>query len=466
MARLLSPSAFGLVAMGGVILRFGSYFAQMGMGQAVIQRKELRKEHIRAAFTSSVVLSALFLGLVWLLAPFALLIFRNPQVVPIVRVMAISFVMTGLSTTSLALLRRELKFKALALIQIVSYIIGYAGVGIISALSGFGVWSLVLASLSSGFLSGLLSYLVVRHDLRFIFSWEHYKPLFTFGGRISGISFLEFIGGTLDTLFVGRFLGATELGIYNRASSVINLPMQYFTTSVSSVLFPSFSRIQTEKVKLKRVYLNTISTVGLFLFAASLGVSVCSKQVVLVLLGPKWVAAIPVLQILALSTPFSLISHFGGVTCDATGYLTPKVFIQFFYILLLGSLFYVLGVHGLIGYAVALLIAQVVRTLVYIVLIAKLLGINPREIVNSYVPPFASGLMIAIAILLTRVLLNPFTRSNTVLLGAVMLVGALGLFVSFFLKINSDSREFLEERLLGGSQLYLKLRRVLAWEIK
>jgi len=128
MARLLEPAAFGLVAMAQVVLRFGSYFAQMGMGQALIQKKNISKENIRAAFTSSVFLGFIFFVIIYFGAPLSLYIFNDIEVIPIIRVMALSLVLTGLSTTSLSLLRRNFRFKELAIVEIISYVIGYMGV--------------------------------------------------------------------------------------------------------------------------------------------------------------------------------------------------------------------------------------------------------------------------------------------------------------------------------------------------
>src|SRR3989337_3318800 len=100
MARLLEPRAFGLVAMAGVVLRFGSYFAQMGVAQALIQKKDVSNEDIRAAFTSALFLGVLFFGLFWIAAPLAVYVFNNEEVIPVLRLMALSFVLTGLSTTA------------------------------------------------------------------------------------------------------------------------------------------------------------------------------------------------------------------------------------------------------------------------------------------------------------------------------------------------------------------------------
>ncbi|OGU75974.1 MAG: hypothetical protein A2V93_11085 [Ignavibacteria bacterium RBG_16_34_14] len=460
MARLLEPKTFGLVAMSGVILKFGSYFAQMGMGQALIQKKELFNDDIRAAFTSSLIMSVIFLMLTWFLAPYAVLIFDNTEVIPIIRVMSISFVLTGISTTSLALIRRNLKFKSLAVIEIISYIIGYAGIGVLFAVLGYGVWSLVFASLAQAFLSGLLSYFVTRHNLLPLFSWKKYKPLFSFGSRVSVISFFEFLGTNLDTLFIGRMLGAGKLGLYNRAFMVVNLPMQYFTFSISRVLFPSLSRIQNDKEKLKKIYLSSISVVGFILFSICFGISVTAEQIVMVILGEKWIAAVPVLQILALATPLNFISHFDGIICDATANLNKKLVLQTSYVIMLAGFFYFLGGFGLIGFAAGLVCASLLRNVGYYFITKRALGFNSKELFNSFYPSVISALFITLIIYINLILMQTFISSNLILLIGSVIIGSLSVVIFLFVKFNFRIREFLEERLLGNYKIYNSLKKV------
>ena len=200
MARLLEPAAFGLVAMAGLVLRFSSYFAQMGIERAIIQKKEINEEDVRSSFTLSVLLGIFFCLLLWILAPLALYIFNNDNVVIIVKVMALSFFFTGFSITSLGLLKRDLNFRSIAIIEIISFILGYLCIGITMAIMDFGVWSLVYAALSQAFFAAVIAYYFARHNLRFTFRIKHYKPLFSFGSKVTIISFFEFIGGSLDTL--------------------------------------------------------------------------------------------------------------------------------------------------------------------------------------------------------------------------------------------------------------------------
>jgi O-antigen/teichoic acid export membrane protein len=376
MARLLEPESFGLVAMAGVVLRFGQYFAQMGVSQALIQKKELSNEDIRAGFTSSLLLGTLFFLLAYFAAPLAGRYYEIDAVVPILRVMALSFVVSGLSATAMSILRREMRFKPLAITEISTYILGYGGVGITMALMGFGVWSLVGGVLAQSFLTALSYLVITRHDLRFTFRWGIYKPLYMFGSRVSIISFLEFIGSSLDTLIIGRFLGAGPLGIYNRAYMLISLPVQNFSTSLSKVLFPAFSRLQTDIHKLAKAYLSTIRTVAHIILPVGIGMAVASQQIILTLLGSQWNDAIPVLQILALALPIQLLTHFTGVTFEATNNLNQKLIIQGFYVPFLGVLIYLAVPYGIFGIAIAMFFAISVRNIVYNIVAVRILRIK------------------------------------------------------------------------------------------
>ncbi|MCC9135069.1 lipopolysaccharide biosynthesis protein [Pontibacter silvestris] len=447
MARLLDPAAFGLVALAGVVLRFAAYFAQMGMGQALIQKKELVKEDIRSAFTSSLLLGVIFLGLVWLLAPFATLIFDNKGVVPVVRVMAFSFLITGLSTTSVSLLRRNMQFKSIAIIEIIAYVVAYIGVGVSLGYLGYGVWSLVYASLTSAAIITVLSYLVVRHNVIFLFSWKHYKPFFEFGSKISFISFLEFLASNLDTIIIGRLLGPALLGIYNRAFMLISLPINYLANSISKVLFPAFSKLQGEVGKLKNIYLSTVSLVGFIIIPACAGVCVAADTIVHVLLGDDWLAAIPVLQILALSVPLSFLAHFGGILCDATGTLKHKIYLQMGTLALLPVLFYLLYGYGLPGIAFAILLTTVVKQLAYIIVTKYILHFSLKEALSMYIPGLFSAIITGVAIFIVEAPLHAIDAPKLLMLLIDIAIGAITLFLSLFLSPNNKLKKEIGNRL-------------------
>jgi len=425
MARLLPPAAFGLVALAGVVLRFGGYFAQMGMAQAIVQKPELTERDIRAAFTSSALLGLLFAGFTMLGAPFAQLAFAQPAVVPLVRVMAVDIFILGLITTAISLLRRRMDFQVLAKIDIVSYVLSYGGIGVSLAWRGFGVWSLVWASLSQSLITGLMAYGATRHSLRLYFSWAHYRPLLSYGGRISVTGFLEFITISLDTMVIGRVFGTVLLGIYNRAYMLINLPLYLIATSISKVIFPAFSQLQANITKLRTVYVASITLVAALVLPLSAGMAVGAPELVRSLLGPGWDASIPILRLMSVPVSLSLITMFAGVMCDARARLNQKMVINTVTLLTLAGLFWLLRNYSLLGFTTALLLNECIRMGLFMRLMHQELNLSYASLLTAYLPGLWHALAVSGTLALVRLALLPLHLPVVVVLMLLILTGAI-----------------------------------------
>jgi O-antigen/teichoic acid export membrane protein len=372
MARLLEPSTFGLMAMATIAMRFASYFVEMGVGPALVQKPEIDADDIRVSFSISLTLGCIFYVLMWFVAPVASLFFKNADVASVLRVSGLSFILTGLSTVSVHLLHRRLRFRDLAVVESGSYIIGYGILGIFLALKGFGVWSLVFAFLGQMLVTLLLAYSYTRHSLVLNLNWKKVKHFYAFGSRYSIIGFLEFIGANLDSIFIGRMLGESLMGIYNRALMLTNLPVQYVVNSLTKVLFPVLSEIQSDKKKVAQAYVVFLFLVGTFVCAVCFGMIPAAKDLVLTLLGPKWEAAIPIVRILALAVPFIFLSHIHGVILDSQAALGIKLKIQATTVFFLGAAIYLLSKYGLIGFAIAVVIAEIFRFICFLIVMRSL----------------------------------------------------------------------------------------------
>lgn len=436
MARLLMPKDFGLIAMGGVILGFGSYFAEMGLGSAIIQKKELNENDIKASFSSSVLLGVFFWLLIYLCAPLAVIIFKDPEIVNIIRVLGINFVINGFSLTSKSLLRRELNFKALAMIEIWSYLIGYVFIGITFALLNWGVWSLVFASLGQQFVSALISFLIVKHKISFFPLWVDIKPLFDFGSKISGISFIQFISSNLDTILIAKISNSTSLGIYNRASLLVNLPAQYFYTSFSKVLFPAFSRIQVENDKLREIFTNSFTLLNIILLPLSIGVIPMAKDIITILLGPKWLEAIPVFQILLITVSFSAMVNISGSMIQATGKLLGMFYNEIFYLILLIVLMSMFSIYELIGFAFAMTISRFIRLSIYVYIIRINIRTDLNLILKAIVINLIVGILIASIIYLTSKILPENNLAFNFIIECFILLVTYILFLRFMIARN------------------------------
>lgn len=443
MARLLAPEAFGLVALSAVILRFGYYFANLGLNQAIIQKEELTSENIRAAFTSSALLGAIFTVLAWVLAPYATLIFDMPEVVPIVRVMSLAFVVGGVSATATSLLQRNMRFKELSIVETASYVISYLGVGILLAWLDFGVWSLVYASLVQQALVAIGAHAMARHNVLPVVRWEAYRALLAYGSKMSVISFFEFIYTELATLLIGRVFGAYKLGIYNRAFMLVNLPMYNLTRTVSRVVFPSFSKLQTETEKLSRVYLSSTTLLATLIIPVCLGIMVAAPEIVHVVLGDQWLEAIPVLQVLSLAIPLSFVTMFAGIVCDAKAVLNWKIVITITLIVVISGLFFLLRDYGLVGFGFALLISELVRIGMYQTLMKKILYLSYWKQLRVYLPGILNGAVVAIVVYLVSNLLRNMELPHLVILISQMIVGGFIFLAMILLFPHSALKEQL-----------------------
>ncbi|MBC6607476.1 oligosaccharide flippase family protein [Hymenobacter sp. BT188] len=449
MSRLLTPADFGLVGMAGVVLSFGSYFAQMGLEQALIQRTELSDDDVRVAFTVSVLLGITCTTILWFAAPIVPLYFKNPHVVPILQVMAVSLLITGLSATAVSLLKRRMAFETLSKIEVASYIISYGGVGLGMAFRGHGVWSLLGATITQGILLGILAYWNVRHSIRPLFSWSVFKPLFAFGGKVSVISFLEFLGANLDQLFIGRLLGVRMVGIYNRAFMLVYLPVHNMTTSIARVLLPAFSTLQNDRKQLCQSYLTTLSLTSYVVLPTCVGIATTAEPLVKVMLGDQWLEAIPIVKIVAFVVGLNMLSTFGGILFESLADLNFKLGLQGSYVVVQALLMIYASRFGLIGLTGAMLVGEVLRHIAYLVAGRRLLSYSFFDIVSTYLPAVVTALVVgSVSYGLTVVFTGSGVPALVQLLAHILLCGFL-LIGMLTVSINRPIRMQLDEHVLS-----------------
>jgi len=358
LARLLDPAAFGLMAMTTVVLRFATYFAQMGVGQALVQLPELSSDHVGAAFWASLGLGGVFFLVTWILAPLAASAFAEQRLVPLVRAAAASFVLAGFGITATSLLRRNIRFKQLALVEVGSLAVGSGIVGISCAYHGLGVWSLVAGFLVRSLVASLLAYALSPHTLSLPRNPSAFRSLYSLGSRYSLITFLEFLAANLDTMIIGRLAGNTTLGLYNRAHRLAYLPVEFAVTSVTKVVFPVFSRLQAQREKFQTAYLSTLMTVGVFSSVVSLSMAPAAEEIVTVLLGPQWTQSTPILRMLVLAVPLTFMAGVSSLVLDASAALNIRLAIQSVLVVCTGAFLLLLRSHGAVGFAAAVVFSQ------------------------------------------------------------------------------------------------------------
>lgn len=432
MGRLLTPADFGLVAMAAVFLRFGSYFSEMGVGSAVVQREQLTRDDVRTSFTSAVVLGGLFSVAIAVAAPLGARVFDNPNVVELIRWLSLTLLLGGAGVTARGLLRRSLRFREVALVDAGSYAVGYLAVGVAFALAGAGVWSLVAASLGQALVFAVLAYVLSPHPVAPRLHLGELRTLYAFGGRVSVIGFFEFLAVSADTFFVGAYAGASPLGQYNRALLLVNLPMDRVANGMADVLFPAFSRASAVPERVRGAYLGASRVAAALLVPLGAGLAVAAPEIVAVLLGPQWAPAASLVPLVVVASVASVLALFAAVTCEALAELDVKLALVVGHLVLLIGLLTLARGRGLAAFVLAVAVAGVVRFVLYLLLMRRALGVRLREHLAVYLPAFAAGAVTAAVILGVSVVLRGAGAPTVVTLAAQVAAGAAALLVLFW----------------------------------
>jgi lipopolysaccharide exporter len=393
LARLVTPAQYGLVAAASVVMGFGQYFAQLGLGQALVQRATIDDRDIRVAFESALCLGIIFYGGCWLIAPWIARLFRDPAIVPTLRVLGLVFVGNALSVTSSALLRRHLRIRALTIADISSFAFGYAATALILAALGAGSWSLVAGYVAQSFLAATLYYAAARHPIKPVWDRAVIKRLYGFGSRVSVISFLEFLCNNLDSLWTARVLGTVRLGFYNRAYNLVSVPVFYTWSSFTKVTVSSFSRIQRERERMRGVFVPVLMVFMAMACPVFWGLAGASHDLVLVLLGSRWLPTAAPVAVLALAAPLWLAACVSGMVCEATAHLRAKLCIAGSQAALLALLLVSLGRHSIVGVAAAIALSESWAFAWYIFTVSRVLRCRVTSLRGPIVPGATAGVL-------------------------------------------------------------------------
>lgn len=375
LARVLEPAAFGLMAMAAIATRFASFFAQAGAAQTLVQQATLDRALTTAAFWLSLAVSGALYAVTWLAAPLFSRYFQAPELVAVLRLFGLTLPLAALGALPLALLRRQGRFAAAALIDVSGYVLGYGLTGTVMALQGQGVWSLVAASLCQQALSATLAFGLARYPLGGAVPRATWQQVLGQGSRYSLIGFLEFLWANVETLLIGRRLGQAALGLQNRAQLLCNLPVEQTVNASSKVLFPALSAMQTDRARVADGFLLMLLATGVLSSALSAGISAAAVDAVGLLLGGRWQAAVPLVAVLAASVPAMFAYVACGITLDSQAALGPKLRLQATLLLVKLAAVLALSQWGLIGIAWAIVACEWLRAALGMALVSHLLHI-------------------------------------------------------------------------------------------
>jgi O-antigen/teichoic acid export membrane protein len=298
LAHLLSPHDYGVAGMVIVFSSLVMIFSDLAFGSALIHRPIVTEEDRSTVFWTSALV-----GLVLMLSGIAMSgfvadFYREPAVRPLFAAMSVSFFVASIASTQAALLTREMNFRSLELRQMVAALVSGA-VGITLAANGFGPWAIIMQQIAVVTASSALLWRVSNWRPRLKYSRTSLRNLGGYSGNVFGSRLLFYGNRNADNLLVGRFLGASALGAYSVAYNLMLLPISQIAIPVQDVLFPAFSRMQHDVEALKQVWFRANRVIAALALPTLAGLIVVTPDFVEVVLGRRWLAAVPVIQILA-----------------------------------------------------------------------------------------------------------------------------------------------------------------------
>lgn len=362
LARLLGPDTLGLFALAFVMVGIGIVVVEMGLGSALVQKKNLDVADERFVFTR-VVIAALAMGFfVYLLANDIGRFFDDPRVTGVVKALTPVFILQALSVVPQALLKRELAFKTIQLAQISSYLVGFLLVGTTLAFLGAGVWSLVAAWVAQTLTAAVIFNISKRTSMRPAFRSDS-SALGSFGVRVLSTNLSNWAIENLDNLLVGKFFGSIALGLYSVSYNLVRTPMNHLVMALQAVLFPVSARAQNSHGNLRRAYLTVVSGVAVIAFPLFSGVAAVADTIVKVLFGAGWVNAVPILVPLALAMIFHAPMAVAGPVLWGKGAAGSEFKVQFFVALALILTLLIAGQYSVVAMAWAVFSVYLVRLL-------------------------------------------------------------------------------------------------------
>lgn len=308
LARLLQPSDFGLISMAMVVIVFLNLIKDLGISSAIIQKIDLSENSLSSIYWFNIVFGIVLMVCLFGFAPHISIFYNEVRLVPILRILSFSFLISSIGTVFQAIFERNLNFHHLAKIEL-GGALGGALLGINFAWNGWGVWSLVFQHLVTAFITTILLYYFSSWRPRFIFHWDDIRAVSHYGLNFTGFQIFNYFSRNFDYLLIGKYLGAQNLGYYTLAYQIVFLPIQNITGVINRVMFPVYSQFQNDNRAFREVYLKVTTTVALITFPLILSLMIISKPLILTLLGEKWTPSILILIILA---PIGMLQTIGS----------------------------------------------------------------------------------------------------------------------------------------------------------
>lgn len=446
LARILTPEEFGLFTMVLAFTELARYIGDLGLGTSTIQREEINHEEVSTLFWINVGFGAVLMLVVAAISPLVSWFYGDRRLLSICKALSATFLLTALSVQHRALLERQMQFGRLTIVHVLSTLIGIC-VAIIMATRGFGVWALVWRELITAATYCVGVWLLCRWMPGAIKLSAGVRSSIRFGAHLSSFSIIRFFTNNLDRVLIGRFYGATSVGLYGKAMQLAMLPVEHVRMTIMGVALSPLSALHNDPERYRRFYTRLLSILAFVYMPILVFVGAHPEGVILLLLGEQWVSAAPMLRIFAavgfvapiLSACQLMMVSFGKSRSYSIYGIIDGVCV---------TISFVVGIWwGAIGVAYAYAIGRYLTTIPLLMYCVKGTPITMRQIFSAINIPVISSVSAGIML----VVLNPVILKTNVYLNVVIsMVFVAMLYMGIWLIIPRGRQQLREFKSYSG----------------
>lgn len=421
LARLLTPSDFGLYALLAIFVGLATTLANAGLTDALIQRDVTTHQEESSLFFFTITLAFLIAAIMCISADWIASFYEKPILVDITYMMAICVFIGSLGSVQVALFSKQLDFKTTAIIGAIAAAISSLA-ALVAAFSGWGVWSLVVQTFVATTVFTLLIWLKHPWRPRFIFDLKLIQPYLKFGGYLLISRLINVVSINLYTIVIGKFHTAQDVGIFNRASSFQNLLVNSMSGIVAKVAFPVFALVASDHQKLERGLNKALLGTVFLSVPISISLVILAEPILLMLFGNQWVDSIPILQILgfeALIWPLHLLNVNLLMSVGRGDLMFKGVLVKFFFTLMMLLL---ASPYGIVIMAIAFVVSSYINLLVNIYFTRRVFDYGFIKQIKAIAPCVLAGVPTITVMYLTRIF---FDSDYLIQFGVCIIFGGL-----------------------------------------
>ncbi len=423
LTKLLAPSDFGAMALALVVINVGTLLGALGFAQALVQRQQITRRHVAVAFTTSGLCGLVLMVVVFATAGTIATWFSEPELGPLLRVLSVMFLLRGFEGVPNSMLVRRLFIRDFVLSSTIATAAG-AAVGVVMAIANAGLWSLAGMAVTESFVATSLAWMfatragVWRPQLSMHLATL--KDLLGFSIAASGTRLLIVAQGSIDSIVVGRQLGADALGQYSLGYRFLFLPLDRLLDAIGGVLEPVLATLQDERARFQDTLMRVERYVCALYVPLTLGTAVVAHDLVLVVFGPQWLPAVPALQILSLNGLRLALVRLHAYACESRGHPRAGLIVIGAQVALGAPASIIAARFSIVWVAIAFTVTGWIVVPLSFFFVRRITGLGfMRQVVALRGILIASGVMVA-AVIGVQQALDPVAPRSAVLLAGVV----------------------------------------------